>query len=153
MSTPAFSKNNSTIRRGQLLSCIIDMGTNRITDLGNPIGVQDATPRYYVDQAVANGTPTVTITLSGTTWNMFILNQTGTFDILVTNIVSGGANAKFTIMKPDASRNASIQRWGSNAGTTTLERLEMQWLPNSGVEIRKNGSGHDGQYKIRYFSV
>jgi hypothetical protein len=153
MSSPAFSKNNSTIKRGQILSCIIDMGTNRITDLGNPIATQDATPKFYVDQQVANGTPTLTITLSGTTWNMFLLDQFGTFDIIVSNIISGGANAKFTVMKPEASRNASIQRWGSNAGSTTFERLEMRWLPNSGIEIRKNGAGHDGQYKLRYFSV
>jgi hypothetical protein len=153
MSLPAFSKNNSIIKNGQILSSIIDMDTNKITTLGTPTAESDAVTKKYCDDNSLSGIPTITVTLSGTNWNIILAVTFGVFDILVSNVVSGGPCAKFTVMKPEASRNASIQRWGSNAGTTTMERLEMRWSPNTGIELRKNGSGHDGTYKVRYFSV
>lgn len=150
---PAFSKNNSIITNGQILSSKVDMDNEKITTLATPTAGQDAVNKDYCDQNSANGIPIITITLTGTAWNTVLVNTLGVFDILVSNVVVGGPTAKFTIMKSEASRNASIAKWGGTAGTTSLERLEIRWLPSTGIELRKDGAGHDGQYKLRYLSV
>jgi hypothetical protein len=36
---------------------------------------------------------------------------------------------------------------------TTEERIELRWLPNSGIEVRKNKTGYDGTYTIKYIEV
>jgi hypothetical protein len=129
------------------------MDGEKITSLADPTALQDAVTKNYCDLNSLSGIPTLTITLTGTTWNIILIDQLGTFDILVSNIVSNGPCGKFTIMKSGPTRNASVQRWGSSAGSTTFERLEMRWLPNNGIELRKNGVNYDGQYKVRYFKV
>lgn len=149
----SFSKNNSIIKDGQILSSKIDMDGEKITSVADPTANQDAVTKFYCDQNSANGIPTITITLSGTSWTQILLEQLGTFDIIISNVIVGGPCGKFTIMKSEASRNASIQRWGSSAGSTTFERLEMRWLPNSGIELRKNGVNYNGNYRLRYFKV
>jgi hypothetical protein len=153
MSLPAFSKNNSIIKNGSILSSKIDMDLERITSLADPIADTDGVSKQYCDANSRSGVPTITVTLSGVTWNTVLLNTSGVFDIIISNVVTNGPCAKFTIMKGSPSRNPSIQRWGSNSGNTTNERLEMRWLPNSGIELRKNGNNYDGDYKLRYFSV
>ena len=149
----SFSKNNSTIINGQVLSSTVDMGNKKITTVATPTASQDAVNKGYCDQNSANGIPTITVTLTGTNWNIILIDQLGTFDFIISNIVVGGPCGKFTLMKPDASRNASVQRWGSNAGSITFERLEMRWLPNTGIELRKNKVNYNGQYRVRYFKV
>jgi hypothetical protein len=149
----SFSKNNSIIKNGHVLSSKIDMDNEKITSVANPTSDQDACTKFYCDLNSLSGIPIITVTLSGVTWNQVLLDQFGTFDILISNIISGGPCGKFTIMKSEASRNSSIQRWGSSAASTTFERLEMRWPPNSGIELRKNGSNYNGSYKLRYFKV
>lgn len=153
MSFPAFSKNNSIIENGRVLSSTIDMDNGVITSIGPPISGGDSVNKTYCDANSIAGIPTISVTLTGTNWNTILNNQLGAFDIMVINSVVGGPTAKFTILKSESNRHASIQRWGSTYGTTSLERLEIRWLPNTGIEMRKNGSGHDGIYKVRYFSV
>lgn len=148
----SFSKNNSIIKDGQILSSKIDMDGEKITSLADPTAGSDAVNKTYCDQNLS-GNPIVTITLTGTSWTQVLLDQYGTFDIIVSNIVVGGPCGKFTVMKSESSRNASIQRWGSSAGSNTFERLEMQWPQNSGLELRKNGVNYDGSYRLRYFKV
>lgn len=150
---PTLSKNNNIIINGRILSCTVDMGMNRITSLENPIDPYDATPKFYVDAIALNSVPSIEVTLTGTSYTMLTMDTRGTFDIIVANIVPDGPTAKFTITKSGSSRNASIQRWGSCAGTNTFERLEMRWLPEMGIELRKNGPNYDGLYKVRYTSV
>lgn len=147
----AFSKNNSTIINGQILSSKVDMDNEKITRLADPTVNSDAVTKYYCDQNVS-GFSTITVTLTSTSWTMILLNTSGSYDIIISNIIADGPCGKFTILKSGASRNASIQRWGSCSGTTTNERLEMRWLPNSGIELRKNGVNYDGTYRIRYTS-
>lgn len=149
----SFSKNNSIIKDGQILSSKIDMDGEKITSVADPTANQDAVTKLYCDLNSSSGIPTLTVTLTGTSWTQVLLDQFGTFDIIISNVVTGGPCGKFTLMKSEASRNASNQRWGSSAGSTTFERLEMRWLPNIGIELRKNGVNYDGSYRLRYFKV
>lgn len=149
----AFSKNNSIIQNGQIMSSKIDMDSERITSLADPIAGSDAVSKTYCDLNSANGIPTISVSLTSNSWTMILMDTIGTFDILISNVVSGGPCAKFTIAKNNPSRNASIQRWNSCSGNTTNERLELRWLPSTGIEIRKNGVNYDGSYKIRYLKV
>jgi hypothetical protein len=153
MSTPAYSKNNSTILRGKILSSIVDMNANKITTLGTPTSDYDGVNKIYCDQNSLSGIPTLSVTLTSTNWNIVLANTTGVFDILVVNVVSGGACGRFTVMKNDPSRIGSITRWSSSASVSTFGRLEIRWRSNTGIELRKNNSSHDGLYKIRYLSV
>ena len=153
MSFPAFSKTNSIIENGRVLSSTIDMNNNVITNIGTPSAGGDSVNKTYCDANSTAGIPSLNITLTGTNWNTILANTLGSFDILVANSVIGGPTAKFTILKSESTRHASIQRWGATHGTSSLERLEIRWLPGTGIELRKNGTGHDGLYKVRYFSV
>ena len=152
MSIPALNKGNNIILNGQVLSSKIDMDNERITSLADPIANSDAVSKFYCDINSANGIPSVIVTLTDITWNTILMNMSGTFDILVSNIIPDGPCAKFTIMKSGPSRNASINRWNSCSGTTSNERLEMRWPINSGIQLRKNGNGYNGNYKVRYFT-
>jgi hypothetical protein len=153
MSIPALNKGNNIILNGQVLSSKIDMDLERITSLADPIANADAVTKFYCDTNSQNGIPTVTVTLTSNIWNTILMNTSGTFDIIISNVISDGPCAKFTLAKSGPSRNASIQRWNSCSGTTTNERLEMRWPIGSGIELRKNGNGYDGNYKVRYLSV
>jgi hypothetical protein len=152
MSVPTLNKGNNIIINGQVLSSRIDMDSERITSLADPIANSDAVSKFYCDLNSANGIPTITVTLSGISWNTILLNTYGVFDIIISNVIPDGPCAKFTIMKSGPARNASINRWNSSSGTTTNERLEMRWPIGGGIELRKNGNGYDGNYKVRYFT-
>lgn len=153
MSSPAFSKNNSIITGGKILKSTIDMNNGVITSAGTPTVGSDVVNKTYCDINSTKELPTITVGLSGTTWTTILANTTGVFDIMIVNIVTGGATAKFTSSKNVASRQASVNRWGCMPSADGLVRLQMRWLPNSGIEIRKNGTGYDGNYKVIYFSV
>jgi hypothetical protein len=148
-STPAFSKNNSIIQRGKILSSTIDMNLNKITTLGTPVVDTDAVTKLYCDQNSSSEILFVNATLSGTNWIEVIPDLIGVYDIFVVGQISGSACAKFTLIKNSQAKQASISRWSSSAGTG-LQRIEIRWLPNNGIEIRKNKIGQDGVYKVRY---
>ena len=153
---PAFSNTNSRIKNGSIYSSTIDMGTTGgstgvITNHGTPVTGLDVVNKAYCDNNNNSGIPSFNITLSGQTWNNILpTTYEGDITLSVKNSVSNGPSARFSLCKSEASRQASIIRWNSMAGLTTEERLEVRWLANSGIEIRKNGPGYDGSYTIKY---
>lgn len=145
-----FSKSNSRIENGSLANTSIDMNNKIITTHGTPVSGLDVVNKNYCDGNRGSSVPFFNITLSGVSWTSVFLTQQGLFDITVRNSMTGGPCAKFEVSKNDPSRNASIIRWNSCAGTTTEERLEIRWLPNNGIDIRKNKTGYDGTYTVKY---
>ena len=149
---PAFSNTNSRIRNGSIYTTTIDMGNGVITTHGTPVSGLDVVNKDYCDNNNSGSSiPSFNITLSGQTWNNILpTTYEGDITLSVKNSVSNGPSARFSLCKSEASRQASIIRWNSMAGLTTEERLEVRWLANSGIEIRKNGPGYDGSYTIKY---
>jgi hypothetical protein len=152
MSTVGFSKSNSTIKNGVILKSIIDMNGSVITSHGTPVADTDVPNKAYVDASSSSGIPSLNITLSSTSWTSVSVLETGDFTVSIKNMVSGGPSGNFLLTKNESSRQASIIRNSSSAGLTTEERLEMIWPINDGIYLRKNKTGYDGTYQIKYIS-
>ena len=127
------------------------MSNGVITTHGTPVSGLDVVNKDYCDANITKTIPYIDITLSGQTWNEILpLILDGDIEISVKNIVLSGPSAKFALCKSEAPRQASIIRWSSMAGDTTEERLKIRWLPNTGIELRKDGNGYDGVYRVKY---
>jgi len=148
-----FSKSNSKIQNGSIYDSAIDMQNRIITNHGVPTTNNDVVNKFYCDSNSNNVIPSFNITLTSTLWTTDVfLAQEGLFKIIVKNGMSGGPCASFEVAKNHPSRGASIVRYSSGAGLLGEERLEIRWLPNSGIDIRKNGTNYDGTYTITYIA-
>lgn len=152
MSIVGFSKSNSKIENGNIYNSKIDMNSGIITNHNTPILGTDVVNKNYCDSRSIPSIPSINISLSGTVWTTILLDQDGDFEISVKNMISGGPSARFMLSKNDASRQASIIRVTSCAGVTTEERLEIRWLANDGIDLRKNKPNYDGTYLVKYIS-
>lgn len=146
-----FSRGNATIIRGSVYESNIDMQGKVIINHGTPTGDLNVVNKYYCDN---NRTPlqttTVVVELTGTGWVDIINMYTGDFHISVVNVVTDGPCANFTASKNSQSRGGVVSRWSSMSGITSEERLEVRWLSNSVVQLRKNGTGYSGMYTVKY---
>lgn len=95
---------------------------------------------------------TVSVVLVSTDWTELVAEGEGDFIISVRNGVVDGPCAKFFIAKNSTSAGASCVRANSCAGITTHERIELRWLANSSMEIRKTGDNYDGSYTVKYIA-
>lgn len=87
------------------------------------------------------------ITLIGTNTLTNISDKLiGSFYHRVINKISKGPSANFFLSKSRNNIAAAIARIGNCPGITTNERLEMEWFAHEEPELRKNGSGYDGNY-------
>ena len=150
MASVGFSKSNSTIINGVISSSTVDMDGGVITSHGTPISPTDVPNKAYVDAVSAASIPSLNVNLSGVSWVEILTGQTGIFSITVKNMITNGPSASFSIAKNEATRQAAITRNNSCAGLTTEERLEIRWLPSTGIELRKNKIGYDGTYRVQY---
>lgn len=146
-----FSKSNSRIQNGSIINSSIDMQNGVITNHGVPTSNTDVVNKFYCDNNSNNVIPSFNITLTSNLWTTDVfIAQEGLFKITVRNGMSGGPCASFEVAKNHPSRGASIIRNSSGAGIIAEERLEIRWLPNSGIDLRKNGPNYDGTYTISY---
>lgn len=145
---------NSEIRNSS-----IDMNGGVITSHGTPINGTDVVNKDYVDAAVLAGgggggcdQPSVsdTITLTSTNWTTAANVLVGNITITIKNIITNGPSAAFVLCKSEQTRDTSYFRNATCSGLTTNERLEIRWLSNSPIEVRKTGSNYDGTYKVIY---
>ncbi|CAK0773759.1 hypothetical protein CCP3SC1AL1_690003 [Gammaproteobacteria bacterium] len=151
MSLPGYHKSNACIVDGEIHNSSIDMDGGVITNHGTPVDPLDVVNLAYLDTLEAN-LPSVIITLTGTAYTTILNVLRGTYTISVTNIIVDGPCATFMISKNQSNRYPSFMRLNSHAGETTLERLELQWNPTSGIQLKKNGPAYDGTYKIVYLA-
>ena len=146
-----FSKSNSKIQNGSVYDSAIDMQNRIITNHGVPTSNTDVVNKFYCDNNSNNVIPSFNITLTSNLWTTDVfLSQEGLFKITVKNGMSGGPCASFEVAKNHPSRGASIIRHSSGAGILGEERLEIRWLPNSGIDLRKTGTNYDGTYIVTY---
>lgn len=141
---------NSKVKNSSITESTIDMDGGVITNHGIPINGTDVVNKDYVDSATGTGIPTVTITLSGTSFVTILSEQKGDIFISVKNIITNGPSASFQLSKSEASKQSSYVRMSSSAGLNTQEKLDIRWSPNSGIELKKTGVNYDGDYKVKY---
>lgn len=151
---PSASVGNATVRGGVIDGCVVDMGDNRITTVGDPIMPQDASNKRYVDDLVAGntfvGVTTVDLTLTGTAPTAAIAATTGSFFITVTNIVTNGPCAVFSVSKNNATATANINTLNGVPGVGDTTALVLTWPNNSGIALAKNNASYDGVYRLAY---
>lgn len=156
MSSFAFKKGTYYISEGLVqnvdittssitMSEDLDMGNNKIINLADPTDPLDAVNLQYLE---ANAAVVSTVTLTGTAWTNISSETLGSFHILVQPIVAGGAGAIFDILKNVATRLPFISE-KKMRGETSNESLELRWNASSGIDLRKNGAGHDGTYRVK----
>ncbi len=150
----------SSITNSSITNSTIDMGGNRITNVGDPIDGKDAVNKDYVDNLILNGNPgipndviTHDITLVNDDFILVSCVLDGDLYIMVKNLVSGGPSANFQTTKGTYNHTASPARLSSSSGLTTGEKLEIQWLPGGGVQLRKTGLNYDGLYRLRIIQL
>lgn len=143
--------NNVLLTGSSISNCIIttsllDMNMQNITSVKDPINIQDAATKKYVDDL---GIIVKAVSLIGNN-NTLISNESiGSFVITVTNIVLNGPSAIFHITKNDPTKQSHIVRTVASPGINTNIFLELDWPIGSGIFIRKTGNAYDGSYKIK----
>lgn len=139
----------SIITNSSITETTIDMDGGIITSAGTPINGTDVANKDYVD-SVSSGLDIVIISLTSTIYTTILNNQYGNLQLYIKNLVTNGPSASFTLNKSEPSRQTSYVRTTSSAGLNTLEKLDIRWNPNSGVQLKKTGINYDGDYQIKY---
>lgn len=154
----ALSKGNHIVDCGgkvnnsSITDSTIDMNGGVITSHGTPLNSLDVVNKAYVDSAVTSSVLTTVVTLSGNSYVSIPLSiLTGQIRLSIKNIITDGPSASFEIAKSSDTSQAAVSRISSIAGITSYERLELQWLPGSTIQIRKTNINYDGDYKIKLF--
>lgn len=141
---------NGKVNNSSITNSSIDMNGGVITGHGGPVNGTDVVNKDYVDNTLIGGIPTTTITLTGITFSLIIGDQSGSLLLLIKNLIPNGPSATFLLSKSEPGREPSISRFTSSDGLGTNEKLDVRWLPNSGIQLRKTGMNYNGQYRIKY---
>lgn len=139
---------SSTIGNSSISTSTLDMNSQNITSVADPVNPQDAATKNYVD-IIGN---VYEITLTGTAYTLVTSQYLkGAINITVTNDVTNGPCATFHAVKSEPTRPSNVVRTTAAPGGTSLEQLEMRWLSSTGVEIHKTGTNYDGAYKVKIY--
>lgn len=143
--------SNVILTGSSISSCIIttsslDMNMQNITSVKDPINLQDAATKKYVDDL---GIVVKNVTLVNTTGTLLSDNLIGSFIVTVTNIILNGPSAIFHITKNDTSKTSHIVRTVASPGNNSNVFLEISWPIASGIYLKKTGILYDGSYKVK----
>jgi hypothetical protein len=143
---------NSKINNTSITNSSINMNGGVISSHGMPLFPTDVTSKQYVDSIFESNFLDVNVMLVSTNWTPFTISiLSGQLRVSVKNIVTGGPSGSFDLTKSISNSGACISRTSSMAGQNTNERIELRWLSNTTVEIRKTGIFYDGFYNIKLY--
>jgi len=148
--------NNSTIGNANISdSRIVTSSINMLSSSGNyqiitnhdyPVNPHDVAIKAYVDQIGLNIS---TCTLNSNIRSIISNQLYGSFVITITNQVLNGPSAIFNVTKNDPSRCGQSNRQVATPGHSSNITLFIEWPPNSGILLYKNGTLYDGSYLVK----
>jgi len=151
--TPSYFKSNSYIDGGNIknvdiIQSSLDMNNEPITSVQDPINPQDAATKAYIDSLGE----IIIITLTGTSYTVVSSKLKGAVHLIAEAIVNDGPCATFSASKTNSTKHPNVARLTASPGNSVnKERLDIKWEPGSGIEIHKNNTGFDGDYRIKLF--
>ena len=114
----------------------------------------DAASRAFVEDAIHTTMQTrfsgIEVTLEDNEFKEITPLRPGSYLITITPLFEGGPSATYTVSKSSTVSSANIVKISSAPGQDTEETLELQWLPNEKMKVRKTGPFHDGQYLVDF---
>jgi hypothetical protein len=148
--------NNSTIGNANISnSTIVTSSINMLSSNGNyqiitnhnyPINPHDVAIKAYVDQL---GIVINTFTLNSTIGSTISNQLSGSFVITVKNLVLNGPSAIFNVTKNESTNCGQSNRQVATPGVSSNITLFIDWPPNSGIILYKNGTLYDGSYLVK----
>ena len=135
----------SAIRTSSLNMLDINGNFQNIINVKDPINLQDAATKKYVDTLGI----CFDISLTGTQTTVLSNNVKGSYIITVTNNVLNGPSAIFHVTKSESNLKAGIARTVAAPGVVGNTQLKISWSPNSGICLYKTTTSYDGSYSIK----
>lgn len=137
---------STSIGNSSITTSSLDMNLANITSVKDPVNNQDAATKKYVDDL---GITIAVYTLNGLSNTTISTSQKGSFVIKVENLILNGPSGVFNVSKSEAARDGHCVRISAAPGYNTTTTLLVSWPPNSGILLRKTGSGFDGTYRVK----
>jgi hypothetical protein len=137
---------NTVVSTCRIEKSSIDMDGDNITSVKDPILLQDAATKNYVDSL---GIVISVVSLNGTSSTLVSSASKGSFLVLVDSIVSNGPSAVFIVSKNSSTKEAHIVRQVATPGDSSNTTLWVSWPPGSGILLYKNGASYDGSYSVK----
>jgi hypothetical protein len=136
-------------------SSMLDMNSQPITSVADPIHPQDAATRYYVDSSIQRIESELqslfsrlSVELKGTEFSNVANIRPGSYIVTVIPYEDGYPTASFSISKASAFSTGHVMRMTAGLGLETPEQLEIQWPQGGNLMLRKTGPGYDGSYFV-----
>lgn len=143
------SIKNMRVSTSSITTSTLDMNLQNITSVKDPIQLQDAATKKYVDNVISTSFNVYAITLSGSIFTDAIALQPGAYTISISAVsLSGAPTANWSVAKSSSDGDTSIFRMAS-VPSSSGETLDIVWHPNAPLRVRKTGANYDGIYNVR----